>query len=189
MQRITKEPEIRRQEIIDTAIQLFTEKGYEQTSMLDITKKLNVSQGLCYRYFKSKEEIYQVALENYVNQGIKVFKNLFGDDTKPLLTRLDNLHPLHAISENDNTYGEFVNKPQNSHFHKQMQLVLCDRLVPIMAEMLQQAIGNGELNIDNPVSTASFCIFGQLGIWLNNNIPDQDKTAQTKSLIKKALGK
>jgi len=189
MQRITKDPEIRRQEIIDTAIALFIEKGYEQTSMLDITKKLNVSQGLCYRYFKSKEEIYQAALEYYVNQGIEVFRDLFGDDTKPFLTRLDNLHPLHAVLENDTIYGQFVNNPQNSLFHTQMQLVLCDKLVPIMAKMLLQANQNGEINIDDPVSTASFCLFGQLGIWLTPNIPDQDKIDQTKALIKKALGK
>jgi len=189
MQRITKDPEIRRQEIIDTAMQLFTEKGYEQTSMLDITKKLNVSQGLCYRYFKSKEEIYQAALENYVNQGIEAFMNLFGDNTQSLIMRLDNLQPLNEVSQDDNVYGEFVNQPQNSIFHAQMQLVLCDRLIPVMADMLQQANENGEINIDNPISTASFCVFGQLGIWLNTRIPIQDKITQTKTLIKKALGK
>ena len=70
MSRITKNPEVRKQEILDTAIKLFCEKGYEQTTMLDISKAMNVSQGLCYRYFSSKEVIYQSVLDYYVSQGV-----------------------------------------------------------------------------------------------------------------------
>ncbi len=36
MTRITKAPEERRQEIIDTALKVFYEKGYEKTVMLSL---------------------------------------------------------------------------------------------------------------------------------------------------------
>ena len=49
MQRITKAPEVRRQEILDTAIRLFYENGYEKTSITDIANAMHVAQGLCYR--------------------------------------------------------------------------------------------------------------------------------------------
>ena len=65
MPRITKEPEERRQEILDTSMRLFYEKGYEKTSITDIAKAMHVAQGLCYRYFASKEEIFDTALEQY----------------------------------------------------------------------------------------------------------------------------
>ena len=48
--RITKEPEERKQEILDTALKLFGERGYERTSITDIAKANGVAQGLCYRY-------------------------------------------------------------------------------------------------------------------------------------------
>ena len=38
--RITKEPEVRKQEILDTALKLFGEKGYEKTSIADIAKAI-----------------------------------------------------------------------------------------------------------------------------------------------------
>ena len=56
--RISKEPEERRQEIIETALTLFSEKGYENTTIQDISDRMNVSPGLFYRYFKSKTEIF-----------------------------------------------------------------------------------------------------------------------------------
>ena len=47
--RISKEPEARKQEILETAMKLFAEKGYEKTSISDIAKEIGVAQGLCYR--------------------------------------------------------------------------------------------------------------------------------------------
>ena len=65
MARITKLPEERRKEIIDTAIKLFYEKGYEKTTISDIAKEINVAQGLCYRYFPSKEALFDCAIDQY----------------------------------------------------------------------------------------------------------------------------
>ena len=56
--RVTKEPEVRKQEILDTALKLFGENGYEKTSITDIAKAIGVAQGLCYRYFPSKEALF-----------------------------------------------------------------------------------------------------------------------------------
>ena len=44
MARITKAPDERRKEILDTAMKLFCDKGYEKTSISDIAKEINVAQ-------------------------------------------------------------------------------------------------------------------------------------------------
>ena len=49
--RIIKDPEERKQEIIEAALHLFSQKGYEHTTIQDIAKYLNISQGLCYSLF------------------------------------------------------------------------------------------------------------------------------------------
>ena len=68
MARISKPPEVRRQEILDTAMELFAEKGYEDTSMADIARRMGVVQGLCYRYFDSKRVLFREAMEQYVRE-------------------------------------------------------------------------------------------------------------------------
>ncbi len=56
----------KRQLIMNTALELFANHGFENTSVSDIAKAAGISKGLLYNYFHSKEDL----LENILNQGI-----------------------------------------------------------------------------------------------------------------------
>ncbi|MDW7656277.1 MAG: TetR/AcrR family transcriptional regulator [Bacillota bacterium] len=61
--RIMKDPEIRRQEIIAIATQLFEEKGVAKTSMSAIATHLRIAKGLVYYYFDSKNALVEAVLD------------------------------------------------------------------------------------------------------------------------------
>ena len=42
MGRTVKQPEVRRQEILEAALDLFCEKGYEGASMADLAQRLGI---------------------------------------------------------------------------------------------------------------------------------------------------
>ena len=46
-----------RQRIVDTALALFEERGYAETTLRDIAEAAEISIGLTYRYFRRKEEL------------------------------------------------------------------------------------------------------------------------------------
>jgi AcrR family transcriptional regulator len=52
--RITKAPEVRREELLAAGFRLFQEVGYESTSVQMITDAVGISKGLFYHYFDSK---------------------------------------------------------------------------------------------------------------------------------------
>ncbi|MEZ4669862.1 MAG: TetR/AcrR family transcriptional regulator [Anaerolineae bacterium] len=54
---LTPKAQETRQRIFDTAVRLFMEKGYEETTMRDIAAAAGCSLGLTYRYFASKEDL------------------------------------------------------------------------------------------------------------------------------------
>ena len=70
MVRIVKKAEVRRQEIVATARQLFQVKEYEQTTMQDVMDQLGIAKGTIYHYFKSKEELLEAVIENIVEEDI-----------------------------------------------------------------------------------------------------------------------
>lgn len=49
--------------ILDTALELFAEKGYYQTSINDISRKAGISKGLLYNYFESKDEVLRSIIQ------------------------------------------------------------------------------------------------------------------------------
>lgn len=55
---ITKE---RKNDILRTAIKKFSKKGYQGTSVSDIAKELNLSQGIIFWYFETKEKLFRAA--------------------------------------------------------------------------------------------------------------------------------
>ena len=52
-----------RAKLIETALQLFAEKGVDNTSIKDIARAAGVAQGLLYHYFASKEDLLWRVLE------------------------------------------------------------------------------------------------------------------------------
>lgn len=57
-----------RENILETAEKLFSEKGIKETTVDDISKAADCSKSTIYVYFKSKDEIYNFIICNYMYQ-------------------------------------------------------------------------------------------------------------------------
>lgn len=67
METRKEQKERRRQEIIYAALELFVSKGYAATKVTDIAERANMSTGLMFHYFESKEHLY----EELVRMGLE----------------------------------------------------------------------------------------------------------------------
>jgi AcrR family transcriptional regulator len=68
--------EAKRNEILKIASQLFTEMGYEGTSMAEIATRVGGSRGTLYRYYPSKERLF---LEVVLSTGRRHLEPVFVD--------------------------------------------------------------------------------------------------------------
>jgi|LFRM01.1.fsa_nt_gb AcrR family transcriptional regulator len=66
--RISKDPVIRKQEILNQARILFEQQGIHETSVAQIADTLNVAKGLIYYYFQSKEDLITALFEQISSQ-------------------------------------------------------------------------------------------------------------------------
>jgi AcrR family transcriptional regulator len=64
----TAKAERTRSQILNTALGLFSGKGFEATTMRDIAAKADVSLGLAYRYFESKESLLLSVYQQMADQ-------------------------------------------------------------------------------------------------------------------------
>lgn len=183
--RVTKEPEVRRQEILDTALKLFGENGYEKTSITDIAKAIGVAQGLCYRYFPSKEALFDSAIEQYADILVGQFSGSEKDNDKTLRQIIEEMH--FTVEERDTPYYSVFHGAENKKFHDQLSLKVCEKLVPLVEKLLQQARQKGELRFDDIQAAAMFCVYGQLGILLADNLTQEEKSKRIREFLIFAL--
>ena len=73
--------------ILNTALDLLAERGYEKTTMRTIAEKAGVSLGNAYHYFKSKEHLIQAFYQRTHEEHVAASQPIF-DKEKGLKTRL-----------------------------------------------------------------------------------------------------
>lgn len=83
----------KKEKIIDTAIQLFAEKGFHNTSISKIAEAAGVSKGLMYNYFDSKDELFK----HIFDIGAKKLTENFDPNRDGVLTRDELIFYLHDI--------------------------------------------------------------------------------------------
>lgn len=65
---LTRAQQARRQRVVDAAMALGLEGGYEAVQMRDVAAKADVAMGTVYRYFNSKDHLLAAALVHWVEQ-------------------------------------------------------------------------------------------------------------------------
>nr|HET6901499.1 TetR/AcrR family transcriptional regulator [Ktedonobacteraceae bacterium] len=65
MARTPKIVEDRREQIIDAAMRVFAQKGFAKATNKDIAREAGITAGLIYHYFKSKEDLLGVVIEEH----------------------------------------------------------------------------------------------------------------------------
>ena len=63
----------RKEQILETALELFAEDGYHLSSISKIAKKAGISKGLLYNYFDSKEAVLKALMQKIMSDIVEGF--------------------------------------------------------------------------------------------------------------------
>lgn len=182
--RVTKQPEERRREMLDTAMRVFTQNGYEQTTMRDIAKEMNVVPGLCYRYYESKHVLYQTAMKEYANDYCAPIINIL-DNTEPDISALHSALAAQFTNTSDNEkYHIFFHKPENKDFAIMLNHTICNILAPHMSDALKRLAEAGQAIVPDADAYARFLLFGFASVLDNDSKPIGQRIMLVSELIK-----
>lgn len=59
---------MRRRQILDAALEVFTEKGYLHATVDDITEKVSIARGTFYLYFGDKRAVFEALLDEFLER-------------------------------------------------------------------------------------------------------------------------
>lgn len=152
----------RKKDIMKTAMHLFTEKGYEKTSLRDIAKEANIALGLCYHYFDSKQKLFHEAMDVYIEDYCHDFIVYLHKKDISLEDKLDDMFEKILYEKQNAVYHEFFHQKENQELHKQLSLKFCDYMIPHILDALQIDCERAHYKIKNPLQLVSFITYGQI---------------------------
>lgn len=65
-----------RERILNTAVKIFAEKSFEGSRIDEIAREANVPKSLIYYHFKSKEDILQVLVDNFIKEYMDIIYDI-----------------------------------------------------------------------------------------------------------------
>ena len=194
MARVTKAPEERRQEIIETAARLFQEHGFRNCSVDMIIREMGVAKGTFYYYFKSKEQILGAIVEAASAQIVEQ-ANAVADE--PSLGALDKMRLLlsggQMGDDGARELADMMHLPENRELHEIANIQTVLQLSPVLARIVEQGNREGVFAAERPLETVQFLLTGAqflLDGGLFDFTPDQIRARRdvARQIIEKSLG-
>ncbi|MCP5037142.1 MAG: TetR/AcrR family transcriptional regulator [Rhodobacteraceae bacterium] len=194
MARITKTPEERRLEIVQTAERLFREVGFTKCSVDMIIRDIGVSKGTFYYYFKSKEEILEAIVDRTLVQIVEMAEQVADAPSLDALTKMQMLLSDSHIGDDDtHDIAEMLHMPENRELHEITNIQSVMRLSPILAKIVEQGNLEGVFSAGQPLETVQFLLTGsqflldgRLFAFSEQEVHDRRVVAQ--QIIEKSLG-
>lgn len=184
--RVSKDPEIRKREIVDAAMLVFAEKSYESVSMADIAKAVQVVPGLCYRYFRSKQELYEYTLALYAGECSAPLASIM-DQAESTADCMEKLRRHLERGMDQEPYSVFFHKEGNEHFHHELDLRMAELLQPHLTAMFERL---GVCPEDSPKqreARASFILHGQMPVINDTGMSAEERIGLVTPLILRLL--
>jgi AcrR family transcriptional regulator len=149
----------RRGQIIEAAMKVFSEKGFDKARVDDIVDESGLSKGAVYWYFKSKDEIIQAAFDQFFDfdqQGLQLLVDQPGTTRERLraysLMMVQNVVQINSLLPL--AYQFYAAATRQSLMQESFQRYF-QTYNDLLSKLLRQGIERGELKLMNEQAVAT----------------------------------
>jgi AcrR family transcriptional regulator len=185
--------DFRRKQILEATWKCFAERGYHETTMRHIARSINVSTGVIYNYFKSKDEILDGLLEYSIEAQSRLFeavalKNSAGEAMLELFNACFESCPVEELKESNKAniyiWTEAIKKKKIQNMINFQFAQTRDSI----ALLIRDGILRGEIQPDlNPDAVAGFFMALIVGLQLQSVLIEELNVGSYFNEIKKIL--
>lgn len=135
-----------KRKIFETSLKLFSEKGYDATSIEEITAVVGVAKGTLYYHFSSKEEIFNFLVE----EGMKLLKNSIEIKTSKCNNTLDKMKAITLVQlKTVLKYENLLTIVLSQIWGNETRNIFCKQKVleyiQVVQEIVQEGIDKGDI--------------------------------------------
>ena len=174
-ERKEREKEIRREQIMTAATQLFMSKGFNSTKIEEIAKKAELSPALIYQYFKNKDDLFATLHLVDLEHLNRIIKKKISDKKLPAEQKL--LQIKDAFYENYIAHPTLVKNIMHVQLEDTLPNVSSEvakklsaegkKAQRALSEVFSEGVRNKIFKPRNPIAVADalWAIFTGLVVW------------------------
>ncbi|GFZ33563.1 TetR family transcriptional regulator [Clostridium zeae] len=160
MKRIVKDPLERKNEIMDRSLELFIEKGYDNTSINEIVNSLSIAKGTFYHYFTSKEEILGELLKRRLDEYILPLTDIYNSNLDPN-SKLEAILKAMFLGTNSNLmFANAERDSSNLKLNNALEEEFFNRCYPLILGVVKEGIEQESLQVDFPEEVVEILLRG-----------------------------
>ncbi len=158
-----KDPDDRKEELIDAAERLFSEKGFNETSVDDICDDVGVAHGLFYYYFDSKEGVIEAITGRMIAELESSLVEIVEDTEMRGDEKFKRFLDLSLQRRKERPYLlSFSSKKESPKLYYNLFDETVQMLTPYLTKIVEQGIDEGIFHTDFPEQTIRFWLNGRL---------------------------
>lgn len=193
--REIKDSEIRKNEILDVAEELFVTKGYNKTTIIDILDRVGIAKGTFYYYFKSKEEVMDEIIFRVVDRDVEKAETIVKDNNMSPIEKIQTIlmSQKAELGDKKDKLIEQFHAPGNAEMHQRSLVYSVKKLSPVLAEVVKQGIEVGVFETEYPLEAVEFLMAAaefvfDIGLWSWNQEELEKKASAFINMVERVLG-
>lgn len=156
MARVIKQKNVRQAEVLDHALALFLERGYENVSLNDLLATAGTSKGAFYHYFPSKEALVAALAQRSAEQAFEALRPVFAQPGANALERLNaGLAASYQIKMAMGAPDQIAAmaallQQQNRALFQRIVAIWEDLFRPVLTELITEGVQQGVFDTFDP---------------------------------------
>lgn len=167
-----RRPDDRPREILEAALDLFSERGFSATRLEDVASRAGLSKAAIYLYFKDKTSLLKAVVESVASPNLALAGNMVAAHRGPVAPLLQQLLGFMAGRMRETRLpdlikliiGESRAHPELGRFYLENVI---GKALPLFESLIQRGIASGEFRAVDPRLTVK-CLIGPMllgAIW------------------------
>lgn len=157
-----RDPEARRQEILDVAASLFSTRGYSDTSISEILRRVGIARGTLYHHFPSKEAIMDGLIERHTASILAATREIASNRQLSIPERLAGAIQAQLLWVEDAPASQLIldhlHQERNAMMHHKINSIVLRELPAVLAIVIQDGMEEGVFSTKYPRLCAEMAV-------------------------------
>lgn len=155
--RVVKHPDVRRDELLDAAAELFATRGYDRTTIDEVVRAARLSKGAFYYYYPSKDAVLEALADRVARAALAKVDDVLEAPALPAVERLNAFlargRQRTDLGRNTRVF-EAIFRDENLALYHRLHSAVAGVMLDPLEQIIRQGVEQGVFRVEDSRTAA-----------------------------------